>query len=68
MGSDILDTEPYEVAGPKLAVHGEVEERQVLKATVELKARPDSPDVLRLKRWLRADKLSLVPRTLQRTF
>src|SRR3546814_464541 len=68
MGSDILDTEPYEVAGPKFAIHSEVEERQISKATFELKARPDRPDMLWLKRWLRADKLSLVPRTLQRSF
>jgi hypothetical protein len=66
--SHILDAEPDQIAGAELAVYSEVEEGQVSESAVQLQACPDCPDVLRLKRWLRADKLSFVPRALQRTF
>jgi hypothetical protein len=68
VGSYVLHAEPYEVAGSQLAVYSEIEESQVPKPTVKLKACPDCPDMLWLKRWLCADKLAFVPRALQRTF
>ena len=67
-GSYVLNAKPYEVTRSQLAVYSEIEERQVSKATVKLKARSDCPDVLRLKRWLRPNKLSFVPWDLQRSF
>src|SRR5690606_32015446 len=59
--SHVLNAEPDQVAGPELAVYCEVEECQITETAVQLQARATRPDVLRLQRWFRANKLSLVP-------
>jgi hypothetical protein len=61
VGSDVLDAEPDQITGAKLAVYSEVEESQVTEPAIKLQARADRPDVFRLERRLWANKLALVP-------
>ena len=50
------------VAAPKLAVDGQIEQREVAKTSGNLQARSDRPDLPRMKGAFLADETSLVPR------
>ena len=63
--SDVLDPEPYQVTGAKLAIDCQVEERQISEPTIELQARAYRPDMFRLQRWLGANELAFVPGALR---
>jgi hypothetical protein len=59
--ADVSDAQSDQVTGSKLAVDGEVEQRQLAATVGELQAHPDRPDLFELERRLLAYKLSLVP-------
>ena len=60
-GGDILDTDGHDIAAAELAVDREVEEGQIAFAVLDLKPRPDGPNLAGPQRWLWADELPLVP-------
>src|ERR1700736_2276762 len=59
--ADVSDAKPDQVTGSKLAVDGEVEQRQLAVTIGELQADPNRPDLFELKRRFLTYKLSLVP-------
>jgi hypothetical protein len=64
--SDVIDPKSNEIATTQLAVDGEVEQRQIALAVLELQPDANGPDLLRLKRALLADETAFVPRNAQR--
>jgi len=59
--ADVSDAQPDQVTGSKLAVDGEVEQRQLAVTIGELQADPNRPDLFELKRRFLTYKLSPVP-------
>jgi hypothetical protein len=59
---NILDPQSDHVTTAKLAVDGDVEEREIAYAACELQPSAYRPDMLRLKRWFRARQSAFVPR------
>ena len=59
---DVLDPDGDHITSTKLAVDCQIEHGQIASAALDLKFRPDRPDVLRAERRLRPGQLSLVPR------
>jgi hypothetical protein len=57
----VPDAQLDQAAGSKLAVDGEVEQRQLAPKVGELKADPHRPDLFELKRRFLTYELSLVP-------
>jgi hypothetical protein len=47
--ADVSDAQPDEVTGSKLAVDGEVEQRQIAARVAELQADPDCPNLFELR-------------------
>jgi hypothetical protein len=59
--ADVSSAQPHQVTGSKLAVDGEVEQRQLAATVGELQADSDRPDLFELKRRFLTYKLSFVP-------
>src|SRR6516225_9265933 len=62
MGCHINNPQAYQVAPPKFAVDGEVEQGEISEAFQQLEPRSDCPNVFRAKRRLGPGELALVPR------
>jgi hypothetical protein len=63
---DVAHPQPDEIAGAQFAVDGEVEQRQVADAALNLQVDPDSPDLVTLQRWLLARDLTSIPSRMLR--
>jgi len=50
----ITDPSPDQIAGPQLAVDGEIEPREITNPSSDLQADPDGPDLVALPRRLLA--------------
>jgi hypothetical protein len=59
--ADISDVQPNQVAGSKLTIDSETEQRKLAETVGELQPDPDGPDLFELKRRFLTYKLSLVP-------
>src|SRR5262249_46428353 len=62
MGCHINNPQAYQVAPPKFAVDGEVEQCEISEAFQQLEPRSDRPNMFRAKRRLGPGELALVPR------
>src|SRR5262245_5495803 len=62
MGCHISNPQAYQVAPPKFAVDGEIEQGEISKAFQQLESRSDRPNMFRAKRRLGPGELALVPR------
>lgn len=60
--ADVIDPKADKVAAPELAVDGEVEQREIACAVLDLKSDTNGPDLLRPQGTLLADETALVPR------
>jgi hypothetical protein len=58
VGRHIIDLESNEIAAAQLAVDGEIEERQVPHAPLQLQSGTDGPDMANPQWWLRAPELA----------
>jgi hypothetical protein len=58
MWRNVLDHEAHHVTATRLAIDGEIEEREVPCPPCELQPSPNGPDLLRLERWLWSDQLA----------
>jgi hypothetical protein len=65
---DIAHPKAHQVAAAQLAVHGEIEQRQLPDPVVRLQTNAYRPDVLELERGLLANQLALVPRLVMKAF
>lgn len=59
--ANVRDSQPREIARPKLAVDRQIEQCQVLRAARELKTDTNRTDLTEFQRWLLAGQLSLGP-------
>ncbi|MCK1495246.1 hypothetical protein IVB14_33775 [Bradyrhizobium sp. 180] len=62
-GCDIIDFEGDNVATTKFAIDSDVEQRQIANPTFDLELCSNGPDVLGTEWRLRANDLSLIPRS-----
>jgi hypothetical protein len=51
-GTDILNLQPHEIAASELAIDGEIEQREIARAVLQLEPHPDRPYVFGLQRAL----------------
>jgi len=58
---DVIPANGDNVAAAQLAVDGKIEKGEISLLAFDLQLGPNRPDVARPQRWLRADKLALVP-------
>ena len=63
---DVIDPKADEIAAAKLAVDGEVEQRQIAFAVLDLKSDTNGPDLFRPQGTLLADETAFVPRRTRR--
>ena len=65
--SYVIDSKADEIAAAQLAVDGEVEQRQIAFAALDLKSDTNGPDLFRPKGTLLTNETAFVPRSARRS-
>jgi len=59
---NIMDAERDKIAAAQFAVDGEIEQREISGAMIQLQSNSDGPDLFQLQRRLLPEELALIPR------